>query len=239
MKVPSANVVNKRFAEVAPKLNELAGKVCDKHILSAYCCMLKDATIKQPLDQAQLDALACSTEHLMGQTLTRQLLVSNAWRVLANFHFIMEGMAIPVWEGDRTETQVVFLGLEKKRQINKGKLYLQVQIKLRSGLPAGIITWSRFTNRQISFFLQRQSGCKSFNPAVEEISGMQASLMVELQGDDLRVVDWKCTADEKKFNRQLTEARRDPRKCSTFMPCNTCPKTIKECPLAIWLPEER
>jgi len=239
MRAPSANVTSKRFSAISDKLNELAGKVCDKHVLSAFCNLLKEATTKQPLTQEQLDALACSTEHLTGQTLTRQLLVSNAWRVLANFHFIMEGMCIPVWEGDRTETQVVFLGLSKKRELVKGKLYLQVQIKLRSGLPAGIITWSSFTNRQISFFLQRQSGCKSFNPSVEEISGMQASLIVELQGDDLKVVDWKCTADEKTFNRKLTEARRSPRKCSTFMPCNTCPKTIKDCPLAIWLPEEQ
>ena len=118
MRAPGASVVSKRFSAVSPKLNELAGKVCDKHILSAYCCLLKDATIKQPLNQAQLDALACSTEHLMGQTLTRQLLVSNAWRVLANFHFIMEGMAIPVWNGESPDSgQILNLFYQKDMQL--------------------------------------------------------------------------------------------------------------------------
>lgn len=238
MKAPSANAANKHFDKISDQLNNLAGKVCDKAALSAFCSLLIGAATSQKLNQVQLDALSASTEHLIGQELTRSLLVSNAWRVLANFHFIMEGMPIPVWEGERTEAQAVFLGISRKRELVKNKVYMNVRLKLRSGLAAGIITWSRFTNRQVNFFLQRQSGCKSLNPAVEEISGMRASLQIELQGDDLKVVDWQCSADEKSYNRKLTEARRSVRKCSTFMPCNTCPKTIKECPLAIWLPEE-
>lgn len=238
MKAPGANVVSKRFDQISDRLSTLADKVCDKAALSAFCSLLIEASTSQKLNQVQLDALSASTEHLMGQLLTRSLLVSNAWRVLANFYFIMEGMAIPIWEGERTEAQAVFLGLSRKRELVKNKVYLNVKLKLRSGLAAGIITWSRFTNRQVSFFLQRQSGCKSLNPAAEEISGMRASLHIELQGDELKIIDWQCSADEKSFNRKLTEARRSVRKCSTFMPCNTCAKTIKECPLAIWLPEE-
>ena len=239
MKAPSANVVNKRFDSISDKLNTLVGKVCDKQALSAFCSMLIGASTSQKLKQPQLDALASSTEHLIGQMLTRALLVSNAWRVLANFHFIMEGMMIPVWQGERTEAQAVFLGIAKKREVDKNKVYLNVKLKLRSGLAAGIITWSRFTNRQVNFFLQRQSGCRSLKPAVEEISGMRAALQIELQGDELKVVDWQCTADDKTYNRKLTEARRDPRKCATFIPCNTCPKSVRECQLAIWLPEEQ
>ena len=238
MRAPSANAVGKRFEQISQQLNELAGKVCDKAALSAFCSLLIGASTSKRLAQNQIDALATSTEHLIGQLLTRQLLVSNAYRVLANFHFIMEGMAIPVWEGERTEAQAVFLGLPRKREVQNNKLYLNVRIKLRSGLAAGIIYWSRFTNRQVNFFLQRQSGCRSLNPAVEEISGMRASLQIEMQGEDLKVVDWQCSADEKNYNRKLTEARRDVRKCATFIPCNTCPKTIADCPLAIWLPEE-
>lgn len=239
MKAPSANAVSKRFEQISKQLDDLAGKVCDKAALSAFCSLLIGASTSKKLDQPQLDALASSTEHLIGQLLTRQLLVSNAYRVLANFHFIMEAMAIPVWEGERTEAQAVFLGLSRKREVKNNKLYLNVKIKLRSGLAAGIIYWSRFTNRQVNFFLQRQSGCKSLNPAVEEISGMRASLQIEMQGEELLVVDWRCSADEKTYNRKLTEARRDPRKCATFMPCNTCPKNVVDCPLAIWLPEEK
>ena len=132
----------------------------------------------------------------------------------------------------------MFVGLCRKRTVENDHVYLKLRLKLRTGIAAGIITWCSFTPRQIHFFLQRHSGCKTLNPAVEEVSGMRASLVVEMQGDDLKVVDWKCTADEKKFNRQLTEARRNVRKCSVFRPCNTCPKTIEDCALAIWLPEE-
>lgn len=237
MRVPSANVVSKRFALISDQLNEFADKVCDRHILSAYCSLLKNACIKKQLTEEQWNSLVASTEHLMGQQLTRKLLVSNAYRILANFYFIMEGMAIPVWDGTKTDASVVFTGIDKKREVVRDKIYLKAQIKFRNGISAGIIYWVAFTPRQIQFFLQRFSGCKSLNPAIEEISGMRASLVVELCGDQLKVLDWDCTADEKAYNRQLTEARRNVRKCTPFRPCNTCPKTIEQCPLAIWLQE--
>jgi hypothetical protein len=215
----------------------MVDKMCDKHVLSAFCSLLSNACSKKKLTDAQWNALAMSTEHLIGQQLTKKLLVSNAYRVLANFYFIMEGMAIPVWDGTSIEASVVFIGLHRKREQIKDKLYLKVQLKFRNGLSAGIIYWVAFTPRQIQFFLQRFSGCKSLNPAIEEISGMRASLVVELCGEQLKVLDWDCTADEKAYNRQLTEARRNVRKCTPFRPCNTCPKTIGQCPLAIWLQE--
>ena len=238
MRVPSANAVSKRFALISDKLSDMVDKVCDKHILSAYCSILAAACTKQKLSKEQWDMLVASTEHLIGQTLTRKLLVSNAYRVLANFHFIAEGMAIPIWDGGSIEASIVFTGLSKKREQVKDKVYVKAQMKFRNGISAGIINWSAFTPRQIQFFLQRHSGCKSLNPAIEEISGMRASLVVEMQGDQLKVLDWKCTDDEKKYNKALTEARRSVRKCTPFRPCNTCPKTIEQCPLAIWLPEE-
>jgi hypothetical protein len=238
MLAPSANQVTDRYKSIASKLNELADRVFDKEALSAFCNLLISSSTSKKLIPQQLSALETSTEHLIGQKVTRELLVSNAYRVLANFHFIMEGMPIPIWDGSRIDASVVFLGVYKKRERIKNKIYLTVKLKLRTGLAAGIIMCARFTSRQISFFLQRCAGVKSFSCAIEEISGMKASLVVESDGDNLKVVDWKCTADEKKYNRKLAEARRDVRKCSTFMPCNTCPRTIQECGLAIWLSEE-
>ena len=237
MQVPSANVVSKRFALVSDKLNDLVGKVCDKQVLSTYCTLLKNVCYKQKLKDYQWNQLVASTEHLIDQTLTRKLLVSNSYRVLANFPFIMEGMPIPIWDGSPIDASVVFTGIDKKREVVKDKTYLKVGMKLRNGISAGIIQCGVFTPRQLQFFLQRHSGCKSLNPAIEEVSGMRASLVIEMQGDQLKVLDWKCTDDEKKYNRQLTEARRNVRKCTPFRPCNTCPKTIEQCTLAIWLPE--
>jgi len=86
--------------------------------------------------------------------------------------------------------------------------------------------------------LRRLSGAGSLNCAVEEISGMKAQLSVELQGEDIRVLDWKCSQSDKEYNRKLTEMRRDARKCSRPIPCNTCSSTVSNCQLAIWVAEE-
>lgn len=238
MKAPTTNWIYKRLADCKEPLQGLADKMCDKQVLSAFCTYLRLACNKKKLEPEQLAALEQSTDHLLNQVLTQELIDANAYRVLANWHFIMEGMAIPVWNGERTDADVLFLGVSKQRVTANNKLYLQVELKLRTGLAAGIITCGRFTPRQISYFLSKHSGTKKLNCAIEEISGMKASLVVEMQGDELSVVDWRCTQDQRAYNRKLAEARRDVRKCSTFIPCNTCPQTIKECSLAIWLPEE-
>lgn len=235
---PTASSISKKFAAIKDGLAALVGKTCDKDVLSAFCNSIISACTSQKLAAEQLSALERSTDHLLGQTLTQQLLEANAYRVIANWKFITEGMEIPMWTRGRTDAEVLFLGCDKQRVFEKNKLYLVCAIKLRTGLGAGIISRVRFTPRQISFFLTKHSGTKSYSCSVEEISGMKASLVLELTGDEISVVDWKCSQAQRKYNRQLAEARRDVRKCSTFRPCNTCPKTTRECNLAIWLPEE-
>ena len=238
MMTPTASSISKRFAAIKNGLAELSDKACDKQVLSAFCNLLISTCTSKKLTADQLAALERSTIHLLDKQLTRELLDANAYRVIANWHFIMEGMDIPVWTGGRIDSEILFLGCSKKRIIDKGKVYLNLKIKLRTGISAGIIYWVRLTTRQISFFLGKESGTKSQGCSPEEISGMKVSAVLELAGDDIRIVDWKCSDSQKKYNRQLAEARRDVRKCSTFRPCNTCPKTTRECNLAIWLPEE-
>ena len=239
MTPPSGNAVAKVFAAAVPVLDTLVDSVCDGQALSTFCNAIITARSKQKLNDEQLAALEASTKHLVGKRLTRQLIHSNAYRVIANWHFIHEGMSIPVWEGEPIDCACTFLGLNRKRIRYNEKLYLEVKIKLRTGLAAGIITRVRFTIRQINFFLKRFSGAGSFNCAVEELSGMKAQLTVELQGEDVRVLDWKCNQSDKDYNKQLTEMRRNVRKCSRPIPCNTCPKTVSECKLAIWLAQEK
>ena len=236
---PTANSISKRFATIKDGLAELAGKTCDKQVLSAFCNLLMKACTSKKLTDEQLAALERSTDHLLDKPLTKELIDANAHRVIANWGFIQEGMDIPVWTGGRTDAEILFLGCNKRRKIEKNKVYLNLQIKLRTGISAGIICWVGLTTRQISFFLSKQSGTKTIGCSPEEISGMKCSAVLELVGEEIHIVDWKCTDLQKKYNRQLAEARRSPRKCDTFRPCNTCPKTTKECNLAIWLPEEQ
>ena len=239
MTPPSGNAVMTAFKKASPRLDELADKVCDKQALSAFCNILRQARTRNKLETEQLSALEKSTAHLLGQKLTKQLLHSNALRILANWHFIYEGMEIPVWEGEPIDCACTFLGLERKRLQINNKLYLQVRMKLRSGLAAGIIQGVRFTPRQIAFFLRRLSGTNSLNCAIEEISGMKAQVTVETNGDEIRVLDWKCNQSDKEYNRSLAEARRSPRKCTNPIPCNTCRSTVADCPLAIWLAQPK
>ena len=239
MRTPNSTWISSKLALVKPHIADMADHVFDKDMLSAYCNHLIHACTSKTLKQDQLAALERSTEHLIGQAPAHDLLISNTYRVIANWHFIMEGMEIPLWTGGRTDAEVLFLGCENKREQVNGKYYIVVHMRLRTGLSAGIIIRQRFTARQISFFLNKHSGAKSLNPAVEEISGMKASLVLDLSGDTITVADWKCNQEQRKYNRQLTEARREVRKCSAFIPCNTCPKTTRECNLAIWLPEEQ
>ena len=235
---PTASSISKRFAAIKDGLADLVGKTCDKDVLSAFCNLLISTCTSKKLAVEQLSALERSTDHLLNQVLSKSLIDANAYRVIANWKFIIEGMEIPIWTNGRTDAEVLFLGCEKQRVLEKNKLYLVCAIKLRTGLGAGIISRVRFTPRQISFFLNKHSGTKSLGCSAEEISGMKASLVLDMQGEEIKVVDWKCTAAQKQYNRQLAEARRDVRKCSTFRPCNTCPQTTRECNLAIWLPEE-
>jgi len=235
---PTANSISKKFAAIKDGLADLVGKTCDKNVLSAFCNLLISTCTSKKLSVEQLSALERSTDHLLGQVLTKELVNANAYRVIANWKFISEEMEIPVWSRGRTDAEVLFLGCSKQRVLEKNKVYLVCAIKLRTGLGAGIISRVRFTPRQISFFLSKHSGTKSYSCSAEEISGMKASLVLDLSGEEITVVDWHCTDAQKQYNRQLAEARRDVRKCSTFRPCNTCPKTTRECNLAIWLPED-
>ena len=239
MKAPTTNWISKRLGDCKEQLQCLAGKMCDKQVLSAFCTYLRLACNKKKLEPEQLSALEQSTDHLLNQVLTQELIDANAYRVLANWHFIHEGMEIPVWEGEPIDCACTFLGLERKRLQINNKLYLQVRMKLRSGLAAGIIQGVRFTPRQVAFFLRRLSGTNSLNCAIEEISGMRAQVTVEANGDEIRVLDWKCNQSDKEYNRSLAEARRSPRKCTTPIPCNTCRSTVVDCPLAIWLAQPK
>ena len=234
MQPPSGIVVARNFSAISPVLDGLIGSVCNAATLSVFCNAIIKVKTSRKLERQQLAALERSTEHLMGQEMTKQLLHSNAYRVLANWHFIKEGMPIPVWEGDPIDCACTFLSIDKKRETKNDKLFLKVRVKLRSGLAAGIIYGVAFTPKQIGYFLKHISGAKAYNCAIEEFSGMRAQVTVEMQGEELHVLDWKCTESDRKYNRELAEARRNPRKCNNQIPCNACPRTVNACNLAIW-----
>ena len=77
MKAPTSISTSKRIGSIKAQLNELAGKMCDKAVLSAFCNLLIGAATKKELTQLQLASLERSTNHLLGQELTPELIDAN------------------------------------------------------------------------------------------------------------------------------------------------------------------
>ena len=67
---------------------------------------------------------------------------------------------------------------------------------------------------------------------------MEARAEVTMQTGSLKLLEVTATTGQRAHNKDLAERRADVRKCSNGgSPCNTCQKNVKECPLAVWLPE--
>lgn len=178
--------------------------------------------------------------HMEGQTMEGKMVVRNVTRLLANWHFIMEGMEVPEWDGTRTTSDVVVLGVARVPPAPGSKPSYVVAMKLKTGLPAGIISCGSFTEASMAYFLQHCSGTAKLECAVEEMAGMQARCSISHGPEGWRVYEWTCTDQQKKHNRDISERRMDIRKCKLApMPCNVCTKTIHECPLAVWLPKKK
>ena len=78
---PTANSISKRFATIKDGLAELAGKTCDKQVLSAFCNLLMKACTSKKLTDEQLAALERSTDHLLDKPLTKES-EYNRWCIL-------------------------------------------------------------------------------------------------------------------------------------------------------------
>lgn len=231
--------VTARMQQATPAIERMAGTVFDEKTLSAFvhtalmACRRGDPKITQ----SQYNALYQSIEHLMGSVQDVSIIRNNMHRVIANWHFIAEGMRIPEWQGERIDADVVFIGLDKPK-VGDHVALCHLTAKLKAGIAAGIIIRTRLHRTYVQGFLDRVAGVSSYECPVEEIAGMEARLTLYMSGGEVRIKDWNCTADQKKHNRQLSEARGDVSKCQNPVPCNTCPKNIRQCNLAVWTEEK-
>jgi len=193
---------------------------------------------KGKLDGVQALALQQSLEHLCGRGHTEDIIYLNMYRVIANWDFIREGMRIPLWHGEPITADVIFIGVRllSNKPGEMPRYYLRVRLK--TGIGAGIICGVVLRTEAMQLFLDRISGCSKYNCTVEEISGMQTRAVVSMVSGNLHFHDWKCTPEQKRKNRELSELRGDPCKCHKKNMCNTCKCDINECPLAVWLPKE-
>ena len=229
-----------RAAKLKPRLVEFEGRMFDKDVLSSFCKFTASACApKTGLTTDQFAALLSSMDHMLGSEHTKKELKANVERIIANWHFIYEGMPVPLWDGDVTDGDIQFRFLYRKRESFHNKVYLFASVKVNTGLAAGCIFDTRLSTRQISVFFSRVAGVRKFCCSVEEISGMKTGAVIELQGENLHIHDWKCSTEQMRYNRELSKMRRDARRCPAVRPCNTCHKNVLECSLAIWAPVEK
>lgn len=238
-KEPSRNRINKALTETEKQLSKFIGHYFDDTKLRQFAVMLVRAmhTIKGPLTQRANEALYATCKHLLGQSPSRSVVKGNVLRIIANWHFIENGMEIPVWDGSTCTADAVFLGVLREKTPEGVMPKLIVRVKLKSGLCAGIIRSVELSANRIGQFLDHVAGVSTYHCALEEIAGMEARVVVDYEGNRLNLYDWTCSQAQKAANRALTMARTDAAKCLNAQPCNVCKKDIKQCPLAVWLPK--
>lgn len=223
--------------ELAPAF---AGVPFDEKELVGMCraCSKLCLPAKGKLDGQQALALQQSLEHLRGREHTEEIIYLNMYRVLANWEFIREGVRIPVWQGEPITADVIFIGVRLLSNKPGEMPRYHLDVRLKTGISAGIICGVALKTEAMQLFLDRISGCAKYNCTVEEIAGMQTRAVVSMTAGKLRFHSWKCTDEQKRKNRKLAELRGDPNKCRKKNMCNTCKCDINECPLAVWLPKE-
>lgn len=241
MKQPSLNWVDKHYAVALKHLPEFADAYMDDDKLRRFALLLRSVCHMQrgvPFKNISADALWESVEHLKGKLMTPALIKRNTLRVIANWHFIEDGMEIPMWDGGSCVTDVVFIGVTRVKTAEGSQPKMLVRLKLKTGLCAGIIHDAVLSVNKVGYFLDHVGGVGRYHCNVEEISGMQARLTVYYEGHELFIREWRCTDPQKVANRRLTDARTDVAKCTRSQPCNVCSADITQCKLAVWLPRK-
>lgn len=237
MRAPSSRQVSERMSKILPRLAEFAGRELSEADVLRLLSIVVAATHRSVrLTPEQAGAAYSTVEHLVGRASTIEMLCANVTRLVANWHFVREGMAVPEWDGSPTEADVLFVCLDRKLiKLPGGQLGRNAKIKLKTGLGAGIITCCALFKRSTELFLEHESGAASLSCPFEEIAGMEARTMVRLNQDGTCSLGRLSTTDaQRKHNRDLAMRRSDPARCGRGVPCNICRLDIMQCPLAIW-----
>lgn len=241
MRPPAAKWVDACMSALSGKFDGMAGRRFTeadlrdmaRHVLSAA----KPKSYKYKPEQTS--AAVGTLSHLVGGVHTKAVLNSNALRLLANWHFIREGMEVPMWDGAAETMSLVVIGVKRMEPGKWGPRHMLL-VKMKSGLAAGIIQCTVANDSVIYGFIDHSSGAAKMECPAEEIAGMRVKALVEARPDGS--VKLSCLeADEamRKHNKDLAERRLDPAKCPQPVPCNVCSKTVRECPLAVWLPDTK
>jgi len=239
MRFPSGYVVDKHMSEILLHLNDYVGvELTEDMLVKLVTLVVSVVERSKKLDGECASAALESLAHMEGKNMPRSMIVSNVTRLVANWPFVKDKCAIPFWDGTLVTSEIVVLGLANIPPGIGDKARRLVRLKLKTGLPAGIIKWSVLYDSTIRMFFDKESGCAKYNCAIEELSGMRFQADVSQSGQFLKIRNMTAGDRARKQNRELTEKRLLVDKCGTPVPCNICAKTVLECPLAVWWPKQ-
>ena len=240
MNPPSQKWVEDRMAALKGRFDRMVGREFTQDDLrdmtAAVLLEAKPKVYKYSDDQ--LTAALGTLEHLVGGTHSKATLNNNVLRILANWHFIRDGMEVPMWDGNAEDMSMVVIGVRQMQPGAYGPRHMLL-VKMKSGLAAGIIQCAVVNDSVIYGFIDHSSGTAKMNCPAEEIAGMRMSAVVEARPDgSVKLSNLNANQAMRWHNKDLAERRQDPAKCPNPVPCNVCSKTVRECPLAVWLPKE-
>lgn len=241
MREPSEKWVNDRMCRIGERLGDYANKLLDDKTFRQLCDDVAGwgAPLKWTRMPGLRNAIRATLDHLKGAAHAEKVIRANVLRVYANWHFVKEDTAIPMWDGSPETMSMVVIGV-KRLPGDGGRQRYMLLVKLKSGLAAGIIQCTVARDSVINGFLAHDAGVARYNCATEEIAGMRFKAVVEALPDgSVKASDWKTNDSMRKHNKDLAERRSDPAKCMSQVPCNVCSRTVRECPLAVWLPERK
>ena len=238
-KEPGQAFVDRCMARLTDRLQELAGKELDDASIGSFFASVS-TVVKGHMPKTILSraALAQSAGLRVGQIYQADRLSRIAYRIICNWHFIDAGMPIPEWDGSVTDVSLSILGVIRQRFNKRGIRVFDYFVRVKSGLPAGCLFETTLSEPMLIRFFSSSTGLSREDPPAEDFSGMLVRASVSFTDGAFRVHEIDCTQTQRENNKKLEIARADPTKCKRNVMCNTCSKTVYECPLAVWFPEK-
>ena len=183
----------------------------------------------------QYQAIVDTLIILKNKKVTKAALEKQIYRLVANKHFLKEGSEIPLWNGGWEDATMKCVGVTKAEP-RKGKRYLTLHMKCILGIPAGLDFVATLSANVIEYIMCKYLCLSKTKPNAEELAGMIFKCLVqENLGGEAKLDHYSTTPALTKLNRDLADARENPKKCSQgTRPCYVCPKTRQQCPLAVW-----
>lgn len=232
---PSQSRINEYVEKLNKGLGDYAGVLMADSSVYAMANGIVDVLFsgsKQDRSKAR-DAVMTSLKHLSGRKHDSAVIAKNLYRIAANWHLLKKGVSIPEWNGSPVVSRVVVVGL---RRLKHERFFMK--LKLKSGVAAGVVACTVMSKNMADYFVEHSAGCGRLEASPEDISGMELTAVVKANGSDsVRLTDLTTNEQQKKHNKELVENRSAAGRCTSGCPCNVCPRTIQQCPLAIWLPE--